>query len=60
VDVGEPLDGVLEYLSSHPIGSALIVKNGRLVGIFTLIDAPRIFCQHLRSLFPGHSGNEVA
>jgi acetoin utilization protein AcuB len=60
VDMGEPLDGVLEHLSSHHIGSALIAKNGRLVGIFTLVDAARIFCQHLRSLFPVHPGNEVA
>lgn len=60
VDVGEPLDGVLDHLSSQHIGSALVTKQGRLVGIFTLTDAARIFCRHLRSLFPGHSGNEVA
>jgi acetoin utilization protein AcuB len=60
VDVGEPLDGVLEHLSSQHIGSALVTKNGRLVGIFTLTDAARLYGRHLRSLFPSHSGDEVA
>ena len=60
VDVGEPLDYVLGHLSSQHIGSALITKNGRLVGIFTLTDAARLFCQHLRSVFQSRSGNEVA
>ena len=60
VDVGEPLDGVLERLSSQHIGSALVTKHGRLVGIFTLTDAARLYRRHLRSLFPSHSGDEVA
>jgi acetoin utilization protein AcuB len=60
VDVSEPLDGVLNHLSSEHIGSALVTKSGRLVGIFTLTDAARLFCNHLRSLFPSRSGNEVA
>ena len=60
VDVGEPLDHVLEHLSSQHIGSALVTKNGRLVGIFTLTDAARLFSRLLRSLFPCHSGDEVA
>ena len=60
VDVGEPLDSVLDHLSSQHIGSALVTKTGRLVGIFTLTDAARLFNRHLRSLFPCHSGDEVA
>lgn len=60
VDIGEPLDGVLDHLSSQHIGSALVTKNGRLVGIFTLTDAARLFSRHLRSLFPCRSGDEVA
>src|SRR5262245_38513791 len=60
VDMGEPIDGVLEHLSSQHIGSALVTKNGRLVGIFTLTDAARLFCRHLRSLFPIQSGDDVA
>ena len=60
VDVSQPLDEVLAYLASEHIGSALITKNGRLVGIFTLTDAARLFCSHLRSLFPSRTGDEVA
>jgi len=60
VDVGEPLDSVLDHLSSQHIGSALVTKRGRLVGIFTLTDAARLFSRHLHSLFPCHSGDEVA
>jgi acetoin utilization protein AcuB len=60
VDVGEPIDYVLDHLSLHHIGSALVTKNGRLVGIFTLTDAARLFCRHLRSIFPSRSGDEVA
>ena len=60
VDVGEPLDSVLDHLSSQHIGSALVTKSGRLVGIFTLTDAARLFSRHLRSLFPCPSGDEVA
>ena len=60
VEVGAPLDEVLEQLSSRHIGSALVTKNGRLVGIFTLTDAARIFCRHLRLLFPSKSDDGVA
>jgi len=60
VDVAEPLDGVLEHLSTEHIGSALVTKHGRLVGILTLTDAARIFCRHLRALFPSASADEVA
>ena len=60
VDVGASLDSVLDHLSSQHIGSALVTKNERLVGIFTLTDAARLYGRHLRSLFPSHSGDEVA
>lgn len=60
VDVSEPLDLVLDHLSSQHIGSALVTKNGRLVGIFTLTDAARFLLRHLRSLFPSQTGDEVA
>jgi acetoin utilization protein AcuB len=60
VDVSEPLDCVLEQLSSRHIGSALVSKHHRLVGIFTLTDAARLYCRHLRSLFPAPPGGEVA
>ena len=60
VDAGTRLDDVLEQLASQHIGSALVTKSDRLVGIFTAMDACRIYCQHLRSLFPTPPGDEVA
>jgi acetoin utilization protein AcuB len=60
VDVGEPLDVVLDQLSAQHIGSALVTKHGRLVGIFTLTDSARVFCRHLRAIFPSPQGNDAA
>jgi hypothetical protein len=37
-----------------------VTKKGRLVGIFTLVDACRMFCEHLRAMFPNRRSNEVA
>jgi CBS domain-containing protein len=60
VDSGAPLDGVLEHMAARHLGSALVTKHGRLVGIFTAVDACRTYCEHLRRLSPARSGNEVA
>jgi CBS domain-containing protein len=60
VDVSTQLDVVLDHMATHHIGSALVTKRGRLVGIFTATDACRKYCEHLRSLFPPRSGSEVA
>ncbi|NOT25461.1 MAG: CBS domain-containing protein [Acidobacteria bacterium] len=59
VDVSVPLDGVLDHMTRHNLGSALVTKHGRLVGIFTAMDACREYCEHLRKLSP-RTGNEVA
>jgi acetoin utilization protein AcuB len=60
VDSSEPPDNVLEHMAAEHIGSALVTKNGHLVGIFTATDAWRVFCRHLRSIFPKSSGDAVA
>jgi acetoin utilization protein AcuB len=60
VDFAEPLDSVLEQLAARHIGSALVTRKGRLVGIFTLVDACRILCQHLRAMFPNRPGDDAA
>jgi CBS domain-containing protein len=59
VDLNERLDNVLLRLADQHNGCALVVKQGRLAGIFTSTDACRVFGQHLRSL-RGSSGNDVA
>ncbi len=60
VDVTEPLDEVLHQMTVRHIGSALVTKRERLVGIFTAMDACRLFTQHLRALFPPRTGNDAA
>ena len=42
-------DDVLKYMAANRIGSALITKNDKLVGIFTVTDACRTFSEHLRA-----------
>jgi acetoin utilization protein AcuB len=60
VDGSEPLDRVLEHMAVQHIGSALVTRHGNLVGIFTAMDACRVFCQHLRTIFPPKHGDDVA
>jgi len=52
VALSEPLDRVLLHMSEHGLDSVLVVKEGRLAGIFTMSDACRHFAKLLRSLFP--------
>jgi acetoin utilization protein AcuB len=60
VDSATPLDVVLGHMAAHHVGSALVTKHGRLVGIFTATDACRMYCEHLRHLFPKRAGGHVA
>lgn len=60
VDIGQPLDRVLQHMAEHHIGSALVTKAGRLAGIFTSTDACRLFAECLRSFFPSSSGDALA
>ncbi len=48
VDVSEPLDQVLEHMWEERIGSTLVLRAGKLVGIFTAADACRLFAERLR------------
>ena len=60
VDVSTRLDGVLEHMATHHVGSALVTKHGRLAGIFTAMGACRVYCEHLRRLFPPTTGDDAA
>jgi acetoin utilization protein AcuB len=60
VNLTERLDSVLLHLAQRHIGCALVVKEGRLAGIFTTTDACRVFGEYLRSLFPTGPGDDVA
>ena len=61
VDLNERADIVLAHLAEHHLGSALVTRKGKLVGIFTVTDACRSFCSFLREPFePGGDGDLVA
>lgn len=59
VELSEPLDRVLLGMADNYVDSALVVKDGKLAGIFTITDACRGFGDLLRSLFPS-GGDDAA
>lgn len=44
-----PLDEVVAEMARRRIGSALVARDGRLLGIFTVTDACRLLAETLRS-----------
>ncbi len=60
VDLSTPLDRVLAHMAHEHLDAALVVKEGRLVGIFTLTDACREFSECLQAFFPAGGGDEAA
>lgn len=60
VDVGDSLERVLEVMAERHLGSALVTKKGRLVGIFTSTDAYRHFAEFIRDRYPRPGGDEAA
>jgi acetoin utilization protein AcuB len=60
VELSTPLAEVLSHMAEHRLGSALVTRNGKLVGVFTTTDACRAFAQHLRETFPPPAPDAVA
>ncbi len=60
VDSSAPLDLVLAEMAKRHLDSALVLKAGRLVGIFTVTDACRLFAELLRREAPAPGGDEAA
>jgi len=60
VSVDEPLDNVLLTMAERHIGSAIVIKADKLVGMFTSVDACRSFGEYLREHFPRPTDDEVA
>lgn len=56
VELNTPLDQVVATMAERRIGSALVTKQGRLAGIFTAVDACRLFADLLRADFPTGDG----
>ncbi|MFQ5351390.1 MAG: CBS domain-containing protein [Thermoanaerobaculia bacterium] len=60
VDLSTPLDLVLSEMAGRHLDSALVLKGGRLVGIFTATDACRAFAEFLRREAPSPDGESAA
>lgn len=60
VDVDAPLDEVLRHLAESHVGSALVVKNGKLAGILTNGDVCRVLADLLAQRFPPPEDDSVA
>lgn len=58
VDPNTPLDEVAKEMAKHHYGSAIIVKDEQLVGIFTTVDACRALSELLQSYHLDHGENE--
>jgi len=52
VDIKTPLDEVIEAMGKRHAGSAMVVKNDKLVGILTDTDIVKLLAQTLRDLYP--------
>lgn len=48
VKPGAKLDAVLDEMAERRLGCAVVTKKGKVVGIFTAIDACRAFARYLR------------
>lgn len=59
VEIDTRLDVVAEQIANRHIGSALVVKHGKLAGIVTTTDLCRALAQVLREHLPGF-GDDVA
>jgi len=60
VEASMPLDQVAAAMSERHIGSAIVIKDGKLVGIFTSTDACRALARVLRERFPPPSPGTAA
>ena len=60
VDAGAPLLTVAATMAERHVGSALITRGDKLVGIFTTTDACRALARVLRELHPDKEPDEVA
>jgi len=60
VDAGERLEDVAQTMADRHVGSALVTRGGKLVGIFTTTDACRALARVLRDQHPDPGPDQVA
>ncbi len=60
VGFSTPLSECAAEMARRRIGSAIVVRRGKLAGIISAIDICRIFAEYLNEQFGATSGDEVA
>jgi CBS domain-containing protein len=60
VDLKDPLDEVLSEMADRHADAAVVLKDGKLAGIFTYSDACRTFSSFLRGFFPAGDDEDAA
>ena len=55
-----PLGEVVTGMAQRHIGSAIVIRRGKLAGILSSIDVCRILGEYLESRFPPPTGNDAA
>lgn len=63
VELSEPLDNVLMHMANEHLHCALVVKQNKLVGIFTVTDICKSYGESLRAQFAigyGDDGDDAA
>ncbi len=60
VELDARLDSVLAYMARHHVGSVVVMRHGRLVGMFTTSDACQAFAAFLRDQFRRSGGGDAA
>jgi acetoin utilization protein AcuB len=58
VEMTTPMDEVADEMAKRHVGSAVVVRHGKLAGIFSTVDACRLLAEFLRDRFP--AGPEAA
>jgi acetoin utilization protein AcuB len=58
VEMTAPLDEVAAEMAARHLGSAIVLRHGRLAGVFTALDACRLLAEFLRDRF--ETGPEAA
>jgi CBS domain-containing protein len=60
VEIDTPLRAVVAEMADRHLGSAIVVKRGKLAGILSVVDVCRILARLLDERHPAPGGNEAA
>ncbi len=60
VSFNTPLNEVVAQMALRHIGSAIVLRRGKLAGILSAVDVCRILAEYLTALFPGAGGDQAA